>query len=160
MSSSSSVLDKIRSAMIILLQTLRKRKTMTMTKIPSRKACGTYGHGPLKICLGKEKDDDHDQDSLKKDFLHIWSWSSDYSSSDSLGPRLGAPNHRSHIPAFPIRRFGLQGSPCDLHWKATEEYLSQRGSKMGVRQRSGEGVVRRNGRPKGCFGESVSSLPT
>ena len=30
---------------------------------------------------------------------------------------------------------------------------------MGVRQRSGEGVVRRNGRPKGCFGESVSSLP-
>ena len=32
--------------------------------------------------------------------------------------------------------------------------------KLGVRQRSGEGVVRRNGRPKGCFGESVSSLPT
>ena len=31
---------------------------------------------------------------------------------------------------------------------------------LGVRQRSGEGVVRRNGRPKGCFGESVSSLLT
>ena len=29
---------------------------------------------------------------------------------------------------------------------------------MGVRQRSGEGVARRNGCPKGCFGESVSSL--
>ena len=27
-----------------------------------------------------------------------------------------------------------------------------------VRQRSGEGVVRRNGCPKGCLGESVSSL--
>ena len=26
---------------------------------------------------GKEKDDDHDQDSLKKAFWHIWSWSSD-----------------------------------------------------------------------------------
>ena len=26
---------------------------------------------------------------------------------------------------------------------------------LGVRQRSGEGVVRRNGRPKGCFGESI-----
>ena len=33
-------------------------------------------------------------------------------------------------------------------------------SHLGVRQRSREGVVRRNGRPKGCFGESVSSLPT
>ena len=42
-----------------------------MTKILSTKACGTYGHGPLKICPGKEKDDDHAQDSLKKDFLHI-----------------------------------------------------------------------------------------
>ena len=30
---------------------------------------------------------------------------------------------------------------------------------LGARQRSGEGVVRRNGCPKGCFGESVSSLP-
>ena len=43
-----------------------------MTKIPSRKACGTYGHGPLKICLGKEKDDDHDQDSLNKGLLHVY----------------------------------------------------------------------------------------
>ena len=31
---------------------------------------------------------------------------------------------------------------------------------VGLRRRSGEGVVWRNGRPKGCFGESVSSLPT
>ena len=46
---------------------------MTMTKIPSEKAYGTSGHGLLKICPGKEKDDDHDQDSLKKDLLHIWS---------------------------------------------------------------------------------------
>ena len=30
----------------------------------------------------------------------------------------------------------------------------------GAAPRSGEGVVRRDGRPKGCFGESVSSLPT
>ena len=60
---------------------MRKKTTMTMTKIPSRKGCGTYGHGPLKSCLGKEKDDDHDQDSLKKYFLHIWSWSSDKSFS-------------------------------------------------------------------------------
>ena len=26
---------------------LEKTKTMTMTKIPSRKPSGTYGHGPL-----------------------------------------------------------------------------------------------------------------
>ena len=26
---------------------------------------------------GKEEDDDHDQDSLKKAFRHIWSWSSE-----------------------------------------------------------------------------------
>ena len=63
---------------------LRKKKTMTMSKIPSRKACGTNGHGPLKICPGKEKDDDHDQDSLKKVFLHIWSWSSDKSFSEII----------------------------------------------------------------------------
>ena len=52
-----------------------------MTKIPSRKPSGTYGHGPLKICFWKGKDDDHDQDFLKKDLLHIWSWSSDKSFS-------------------------------------------------------------------------------
>ena len=55
---------------------------MTMTKIPSRKPSGTYGHGPLKICFWKGKDDDHDQDFLKKYLLHIWSWSSDKSSSE------------------------------------------------------------------------------
>ena len=54
---------------------------MTMTKIPSRKPFGTYGHGPLKIDFWKGKDDDHDQDFLKEDLLHIWSWSSDRSSS-------------------------------------------------------------------------------
>ena len=53
-----------------------KKKTMTMTKIPSRKPSGTYGHGPLKICFWKGKDDDHDHDFLKN-LLHIWSWSSD-----------------------------------------------------------------------------------
>ena len=53
---------------------------MTMTKIPSRKPSGTYGHGPLKLCFWKGKDDDHDQDFLKNDLLHIWSWSSDKSS--------------------------------------------------------------------------------
>ena len=53
-----------------------KEKTMTMTKIPSRKPSGTHGHGPLKICFWKGKDDDHDKDFLKKDLLHIWSWSS------------------------------------------------------------------------------------
>ena len=53
---------------------------MTMTKIPSRKPSGTYGHGPLKIGFWKGKDDDHDQDFLKKGLLHIWSWSSDKSS--------------------------------------------------------------------------------
>ena len=58
---------------------LGKKKTMTMTKIPSRKPSGTYGHGPLKICFCKGKDDDHDQDFLKKDLLHIWSWSSEKS---------------------------------------------------------------------------------
>ena len=54
-----------------------------MTKIPSREPSGTYGHGPLKICFWKGKDDDHDQDFLKKDLLHIWSWSSDKSFSKS-----------------------------------------------------------------------------
>ena len=39
---------------------------MTMTKITSRKPSGTYGHGPLKLCFWKGKDDDHDQDFLKK----------------------------------------------------------------------------------------------
>ena len=71
-----------RYHIMVQMHDLEKEKTMTMTKIPSRKACGTYGHGPLKICPGKEKDDDHDQDSLKKDLLHIWSWSSDKSFSD------------------------------------------------------------------------------
>ena len=54
-----------------------------MTKIPSRKPSGTYGHGPLKFVSEKDKDDDHDQDSLKKAFRHIWSWSSDKSFSSS-----------------------------------------------------------------------------
>ena len=44
-----------RLRFVIQIANLRKKKTITMTKIPSRKACGTYGHGPLKICLGKEK---------------------------------------------------------------------------------------------------------
>ena len=43
-----------------------------------------YGHGPLKICFWKGKDDDHDQDFLKKDLLHIWLWSFDKSSSKLL----------------------------------------------------------------------------
>ena len=42
------------------------------------------GHGPLNICFWKGKDDDHDQDFLKKDLLYIWSWSSDKFSSKSL----------------------------------------------------------------------------
>ena len=65
---------------------------MTVTKISSRKPSGTYGHGPLKICFWKGKDDDHDQDFLKKDLLHIWSWSSDKSSSTILKPG----NHPSY----------------------------------------------------------------
>ena len=32
---------------------------------------------PIIRMSGKEKDDDHDQDSLKKAFWHIWSWSSE-----------------------------------------------------------------------------------
>ena len=39
------------------------------------------GHGPLKIGSEEEKNDDHDQDSLKKDLVHIWSLSSDFSFS-------------------------------------------------------------------------------
>ena len=66
------------------VQNLGMKKTMTMTKITSRKPSGTYGHGPLKMCFWKGKDDDHDQDFLKKDSLHIWSWSSDKSSSELL----------------------------------------------------------------------------
>ena len=54
---------------------------MTMTKTPSKNTCCTYGHGPLKLVLGKEKDDHHDQESFKKGLLHIWSWSSDKSFS-------------------------------------------------------------------------------
>ena len=27
--------------------------------------------------IGKDKDDDHDQDYLKRTFWHIWSWSSE-----------------------------------------------------------------------------------
>ena len=45
--------------------------TMTMTKIPSRNPSGTYGHGPLKICSWKGKDDDHDQDFVKKLATHM-----------------------------------------------------------------------------------------
>ena len=60
---------------------LGKKKTMTMTKIPPRKPSGAYGHGPLKNCFWKRKDDDHDQDFLKKDLLHIWPWPSDQSFS-------------------------------------------------------------------------------
>ena len=62
-----------------------------MTKILSRKPSGTYGHGPLKICFWKGKDDDHDQDFLKKDLLHIWSWSSDKSSSRTPPSESAAP---------------------------------------------------------------------
>ena len=58
---------------------LGKKKTITMTKISSQKTCYTYGHGPLKSPPEEEKNDDHDQDSLKKCLVHIWSWSSDYS---------------------------------------------------------------------------------
>ena len=50
---------------------MRKKKTMTMTKIPSQKVCHTYGHVP-----SKEEDADHDQDLFTKDLLHLWSWSS------------------------------------------------------------------------------------
>ena len=92
---------------------MRKKKTMTMTKIPSRKPSGTYGHGPLKICFSKGKDDDHDQDFLKKDLLHIWSWSSDKSfSSDDSGltdppiSQLSAPQSRVASPAIIHRRHG------------------------------------------------------
>ena len=60
---------------------MRKKKTMTMTKISSKKTCYTYGHGPLKICAPEEKNDDYDQDSLEKDLVRIWSWSSDFSFS-------------------------------------------------------------------------------
>ena len=38
--------------------------------------CGSSGESSPAI-LEKEKDDDHDQDSLKKAFRHIWSWSSE-----------------------------------------------------------------------------------
>ena len=69
---------------------------MTMTKIPSKKPSGTYGHGPLKICFWKGQDDDHDQDFLKKDLLHIWSWSSDISFSNYL-KRFAALNSRQII---------------------------------------------------------------
>ena len=31
------------------LRLMRKKRTMTMTKIPSQNACCTYGHGPLKV---------------------------------------------------------------------------------------------------------------
>ena len=48
-----------------------------MTKNPSQKICYTSGHGPLKVSSRKDKKDDHDQDSLKKDLLHMWSWSSE-----------------------------------------------------------------------------------
>ena len=71
---------------------------MTMTKTTSRKPSGTYGHGPLKICFWKGKDDDHDQDFLKKDLLHIWSWSSDKSSSFGAQPRL-KETRLQHPPA-------------------------------------------------------------
>ena len=36
-------------------QSMGKKETMTMTKIPSRKPSGTYGHGPLNICFWKGK---------------------------------------------------------------------------------------------------------
>ena len=84
-----------------------------MTKIPSGKTSGTCGHGPLKICFWKEKDDDHDQDFLKKDLLHIWSWSSDRSfslllKSSELGHYIFVPVPaggdfvKTFRPAWPI----------------------------------------------------------
>ena len=63
-----------------------KKRTMTMTKIPSRKPSGTYAHGPL-INLGfwkRQRRWYHDQDSLKKAFRHIWSWSSDKSFQNNI----------------------------------------------------------------------------
>ena len=80
----SSKTTPVLPKMGMALAKMGKKKTMTMTKIPSRKPSGTYGHGPLKICFWKGKDDDHDQDFLKKDLLHIWSWSSDKSSSKEI----------------------------------------------------------------------------
>ena len=53
-----------------------------MTKIPSRKPSGTYGHGPLKICFWKGKDDDHDQDFLKKRLANGFGF---------FGPRIAFP---------------------------------------------------------------------
>ena len=72
---------------------------MTMTKNPSQKTCDTYGHGPLKFAPEEEKNDDRDQDSLKKVLLHIWSRSSETSFSFSGGSlrseRLSCPTlHR------------------------------------------------------------------
>ena len=49
---------------------------MTMTKISSHMVMVLWKSAPEE-----EKNDDHDQDSLKKYLVHIWSWSSDYSSS-------------------------------------------------------------------------------
>ena len=82
-----------------------KKKTMTMTKIPSRKPSGTYGHGPLKIGFCKGTDDDHDQDFLKKDLLHIWSWSSDKSSSSLVirDEPLDQGRKRNPNPNFWVR---------------------------------------------------------
>ena len=39
----------------LVLCLLGKKKTMTMTKIPSRKPSGTYGHGPLKLLFLEKK---------------------------------------------------------------------------------------------------------
>ena len=60
---------------------VRKEKDDDHDQDYLKKAFWHIWHGPLKDCFWQGKDDDHDQDFLKKDLLHIWSWSSDKSSS-------------------------------------------------------------------------------
>ena len=55
---------------------------MTMTTIHFQKASYIYGHGPLKLAPEREENDDHDEDTLKKDSLYIWSWSSENTFSE------------------------------------------------------------------------------
>ena len=84
---------------------------MTMTKIPSRKTCCTHMVVDLwQVAPDDDKSDDHDKDSLKRDFLYIWLWSSANSCS---GEQKRNPSTASVLgsqwKSWAICRVGAQG---------------------------------------------------
>ena len=59
----------------------------SMTKIPSQKIAAHMVMVLFESAPKADKNDNHDQDSLKKDLLHTWSWSSENSCSENFKRR-------------------------------------------------------------------------